>query len=102
HRLLAPALRRADPLGLLGQRAGPHVGGPVRVTDDGGRVTAGEGADHGDHAAVVLEVVVGVGDVVFAGVDVLGGHGDAAVDAFEVGAGGAAVQLTAVGVAAPG
>src|SRR5690606_23977749 len=57
---------------------------------------------HGrDHAAVVLEVVVGVGDVVLAGVDVLGGDRDPPVGVLHVGAGGDAVEVAAVGVAAP-
>ena len=43
--------------------------GPGVVADVGGRVLAGQRAHGGDHAAVVLEVVVGVGDVVLAGVE---------------------------------
>ena len=58
-------------------------------------------ADGGDHAAVVLEVVVGVGDVVLAGVGVLGGHRDPPVGGLHLVAGRAAVQSAAVGVAAP-
>src|SRR4051812_44035930 len=52
-------------------------GSPTRSR---GRVGAAQGPDHGHHAAVVLEVVVGVGDVVLAGVHVLGRYGHPAVD----------------------
>src|SRR6202000_2332700 len=53
-----------DPGGLLGQATGAHGAGVGRVADVGVRVAAGQRPDRGDHAAVVLEVVVGVGDVV--------------------------------------
>ncbi len=50
---------------------------------------------------MVLEVVVGVGDVVLAGVGVLGGHRDSAVLPVHVVGCGRAVELAAVGEAAP-
>src|SRR5947209_3056602 len=87
--------------GLFGQGAGLRRVGDGRVADVGGGVAAGQGADHGDHAAVVLEVVVGVGDVVLAGVDVLGRHRDPAEGTFHVRPGVHAVESAAVGVAAP-
>ncbi len=62
---------------------------------------AGERADRRHHAAVVLEVVVAVDDVVLAGVLVLGRHPHPAVDPLHVAAGGGAVQAAAVRVAAP-
>src|SRR5204863_7978807 len=89
------------PRGLLGQAAGAHRLGPVRVADVRGGVAPGQRAHHGDHAAVVLEVVVRVGDVVLAGVDVLRRHGDAAVHPVEVVPGGPAVEAANIGDAAP-
>ena len=59
------------PLGLLGQGAGAHQVRHGRVADVGGRGGPGQVPHHGHHAAVELEVVVGVGDVVLAGVGVL-------------------------------
>ena len=47
------------------------VVGPGAVADVGARGGAGQRADRGHHAAVVLVVVVGVGDVVLAAVGVL-------------------------------
>ena len=61
----------------------------------------GQRADRRDHAAVVLEVVVGVDDVVLAGVLVLGRDGDAPERGLHVGAGLAPVQAAAVGVPTP-
>lgn len=72
------------------------------VADVGFGVFSGECADGGDHAAVELEVVVGVGDVVFFGVDVFGGDLDAFVGGAHVVGGFDAVEVAAVGVAAPG
>ena len=51
---------------------------------------------------MVLEVVVGVGDVVFAGVGVLGGHRDPSVRGAHVVDRRHTGQVAAVGVAAPG
>src|SRR5690606_5931889 len=85
----------------VGEGAGADrlgAGGVADVRLGGG---AAERADGGDHAAVVLEVVVGVGDVVFAGVGVLGGDGDPPVRRLHVVPGGPAVEFAAVGVAAP-
>ena len=62
---------------------------------------AGQRADGGDHAAVVLEVVVGVGDVVLAGVGVLRRDRDPLVRGLHLAAGRDAVDAAAVGVAAP-
>ncbi len=66
-----------------------------------GRLT-GQRAHGGDHSPVVLEIVVGVGDVVFAGVGVLGGHRDAAVLPAHVVGRGRSVEVAAVREAAPG
>src|SRR5213078_1869500 len=73
-----------------------------RVADVGGGVAPGQRPDGGDHAAVVLEVVVGVGDVVLAGVDVLGRDLDPPVVGAHVLGGRRARQPPAVGEAAPG
>ena len=87
--------------GLLRQRAGAHRVGPGVVADVGGRRLPGQRPHGGDHAAVVLEVVIRVGDVVFAGVGVLGGHRDSAVLPVHVVGGRRAVEPAAVGEAAP-
>src|SRR5690606_24640673 len=108
----AVAAHRLDPLGvddpgtedaggLLDEGAGADrlgAGGVADIRLGGG---AAQRADGGDHAAVVLEVVVGVGDVVFAGVGVLGGDGDPPVRRLHLVPGGASVEFAAVGVAAP-
>ena len=86
---------------LLSERARADRVGSRRVADVGARGRAGQGPDRRDHAAVVLEVVVAVGDVVLARVDVLGGDVDAAVGALHVAPGRHAVELPAVGEAAP-
>src|SRR5690606_7077899 len=90
-----------DARGLLRQRAGADGVRARAVADVGFGRPAGQRPHGRDHAAVVLEVVVGVGDVVLAGVDVLGGHRDPPVGVLHVGAGGDAVEVAAVGVAAP-
>ena len=51
---------------------------------------------------MVLEVVVGVDDVVLAGVDVLRGHFDAAVVVLHVVAGGGAIEVASVSETTPG
>ncbi len=56
----------------------------------------------GDHAAVVLQIVVAVEDVVLAVVLVLGGHLHAGQRLGEGLAGGRALLVAGVGVAAPG
>src|SRR5699024_10380514 len=71
------------------------------VADVGFGVLAGQRPDGGDHPAVVLEVVVGIGDIVLSGVNVLGGHRDAAVIGAHVIGGGHSVHIASVGVAAP-
>ena len=58
-------------------RSGAGGVGRGGVTDVCLGIGAGQRSDRGDHAAVVLEVVVVVGDVMFAGVDVLGSDLDA-------------------------
>ena len=55
------------PRGFLGERPGPDGVWRGRVADVGLGLGPGERAHGGDHAAVVLEVVVGVGDVVLDG-----------------------------------
>src|SRR5690606_19680204 len=111
--LVAVAAHRGDPArvdhprpehpgGLLGQGAGSDGIRRRRVPHVGFRVGTGERPHGGDHAAVVDEVVVGVGDVVFAGVDVLGRHLDPAVVGAHVLRGRTAVQATPVGESAPG
>src|SRR6185437_1168810 len=94
--------RPEDAGGLLVQRAGADRLGPGGVADVRGGRGAGERADGGHHPAVVLVVVVGVGDVVLAGVGVLGRHRDPPVGRLHRAAGGHAVEAAAVGVAAPG
>ena len=87
---------------LLGERA--HLGraGSAESPNHAFGSRAGERADGGDHAAVVLQVVVGVEDVVLAVVLVLDGHvdgGEAAAHGVLV---GDAVAVAAVGEAGPG
>ena len=64
-------------------------------------MTAGQRPHGRDHAAVILEVVVGVGDVVLSSVGVLGGHRDPAVLPVHLVGGGRTVQPATVGEAAP-
>ena len=90
-----------DPVGLLLQCPRPHGVRGRRVAHIGLRVGAGERAHRRDHPAVILEVVVAVGDVVLAGVDVLGGHLDAPVVGAHVVGGRRPVEPTAVGETAP-
>ena len=61
---------------LVGEVADADVVGVGRVAEVRRRVLAGQGADRGDHAAVELEIVVAVEDVVLAVVLVLHGHRD--------------------------
>ena len=72
------------------------------VADVGLGVVSGEGADRGDHAAVVLEVVVGVGDVVLRGVHVLRRDLDPPVGGAHVLGGLDSLYAAPVGVPAPG
>src|SRR5690606_24785937 len=91
-----------DPVGLLAERARAHGVGRGRVADVGLRVGAGQRAHRGDHAAVVLEVVVGVGDVVFTRIDVLRRHRDASVVGAHVVTRRDPVESTSVREATPG
>ena len=93
--------RAEDPVGLLLERAGADRVGRGRVPDVGLGLGAGQRADGGDHAPVVLEVVVAVEDVRLAVVDILRGHLDAAVGPLHVLGRGLAVEVTPVGVATP-
>src|SRR3712207_9447018 len=90
-----------DAVGLLLQRPGPHRVRRRRVTDVRLGVAAGQRAHGGDHAAVVLEVVVTVGDVVLAGVDVLRGDLDAAGGGAHVVRPGRGGEAPGVGAAPP-
>ncbi len=76
------ALHRPDPLrvdnpgahhpgGLLGQAPHPGPGGVGGVAEPGLGLHAGDGPDRRDHPAVVLQVVIGIEDVVLAVVLVL-------------------------------
>ena len=111
--LVAVALHRLDPArvdhpgahdpgGLLGQRPHDRPGGVGGVAEPRLGVAPGERADGGDHAAVLLQVVVAVEDVVLAVVLVLDGDvdgGEAAAHGVLV---GDAVAAPAVDVAGPG
>lgn len=88
-------------MGLLAQRAGLHLVRYGRVADVRLRARARQVPHHRDHAAVVLEVVVGVDEVVLAGVDVLRGDGDAPERDLHVPARRPPVQPAPVRVAAP-
>ena len=79
--------------------AGP--GGVGTVAEELARVAACQGAHGGNHAAVVLHVVVAVEDVVLAGVLVLGGNDDLAEPLAELGPGAYAMLRLGVGIATP-
>ncbi|SGG56394.1 Uncharacterised protein [Mycobacterium tuberculosis] len=105
HRGHPPRIDHAGakhPRGLLRQRAGADRVGSGVVADIGGRCLARERPHGGHHAAVILEVVVGVGDVVFTGVGILGGHRNTPVLAVHVVDRLAAIQVAPVGESAPG
>jgi len=87
--------------GLLGQRPGADGIRAGGVADVRAGRPARERPDGGDHPPVVLEVVVGVGDVMLEGVGVVRGHRDPPVGALHVIARFPAVQAAAVREAAP-
>ncbi|CAO0837524.1 hypothetical protein SMICM17S_10648 [Streptomyces microflavus] len=110
--LVAVAAHRLDPLGVDDPGAedagglldeGPRADGlgAGGVPDVRLRGLALQRAHGRHHAAVVLEVVVRVRDVVLAGVGVLRGDLDPLVRGLHLLAGRAAVELAAVGVTAP-
>jgi hypothetical protein len=71
------------------------------IADIGGGRLPGQRPHGGHHPAVVLEVVVRVGDVVLTGVGVFGGDGDAPVLAVHVVGGLPAVQAPPIRKSAP-
>src|SRR5699024_2718841 len=93
--------RPEHPSGFLVECAGADRVRGGAVADVGGRGGARQGANSGDHPAVVLEVVVRVRDVVFASVGVLRCDGDPTVGILHVLASGNPVEVPAVGEPTP-
>src|SRR5690606_8243883 len=104
HRRQPPGVNHSgteNPGGLFPQRPGAHLVRCGGIADVGLRLDAGEGAHGGDHAAVVLEVVVRVGDVVLAGVRILRGYRDPPIVGTHVFRRRLTVQVAPVGETAP-
>ena len=110
--LVTVALHGLNPFGVYHAATEYPAGFVLKVPDPGPgrvgtvpkklpRVPAGQGAHGGDHAAVVLHVVVAIEDVVLPGVLVLGGHHYLTEPAAELRTGVDAEILTGVGISAP-
>src|SRR6202012_6068090 len=89
------------PVGFFGQCTGADRVRPGVVADVGGGRLAGQRSHGGPHAAGILEVVVGVGDVVLAGVGVLGSDSDAPVLTVHIVGGCPAIEAAPVRESAP-
>ena len=106
------ALHRLDPLGVdhpapehparfVLQVADPSSGRVGAIAEKLARVPAGQGPHGGDHAPVILHVIITVEYVVLPGVLVLGGHDDLAEPLPELGPGTHSEVSLGVSVAAP-